>query len=186
MDTRIGKWAGYAVGVWGLLFAIPSFIWAMGGTFGAESTVSPDLVEMAEDRVTWFMIVLWVTAFLKLFGSVIGMGLTRLRGLWTSRMLVFCGSGAMALLVWHGGYFVIYGVLVKAGVRTVEPDLTPLIDWYLFLWGPYFVIGGVAFALAVLGYVRRADVPRDLRRYGYVATSGAVLLSLASTLTGIG
>jgi hypothetical protein len=44
------RWPGYAAAVWGLLFAVPSFVWALGSTAGAQTTVSPSLVKLAQDR----------------------------------------------------------------------------------------------------------------------------------------
>ncbi|MER7001179.1 DUF3995 domain-containing protein [Streptomyces sp. NPDC000410] len=183
---RPGQWPGFAVAAWGVLFAVPSFVWALGGTFGAQSTVAPSLVQLADDRVTWFLAVLWVTGFLKLFGALVGIGLTRRRGKWTGRLMVFCGGGATVLLVWHGCLFVVHGVLVEAGARAVAPDLVGLTRWYLYLWGPWFIAGGLAFAVAATHYVRRHDGRREVRLYGSVGALGALLLSLASVVTGIG
>ncbi|MFF4324061.1 DUF3995 domain-containing protein [Streptomyces sp. NPDC001568] len=181
-----GEWPGFAVAAWGVLFAVPSFVWAWGGTFGAGATVAPSLVKLAHDRVTWFLVVLWLTGLLKLFGALIGIGLTRRRGRWTGRLLVFCGGGAAVLLVWHGGLFVVHGVLVETGVRAVAPDLVGLTRWYLYLWGPWFIGGGLAFAAAVTRYVHRHDGRREVMLHGSVGALGALLLSLASVVTGIG
>ncbi|MFC0842566.1 DUF3995 domain-containing protein [Streptomyces noboritoensis] len=186
LRLRTGRWAGFAVAAWGFLFAVPSFVWALGGTFGARSTVAPSLVKLAEDRVTWFLAVLWVTGFLKLFGGLVGIGLARRRGTWTGPLTVFCGGGATVLLVWHGCLFVVHGVLVEAGARAVAPDLAGLTRWYLFLWGPWFIAGGLAFAAAVTHYVRRCDRRRTVRLYGCAGALGALFLSLASTVSGIG
>ncbi|WP_405007002.1 DUF3995 domain-containing protein [Kitasatospora purpeofusca] len=174
------RW-GYAVAVWGVLFAIPSFLWAMGSTFGARSTVAPELVRLAQDRVPWFLAVLWVTGFLKLLGAAIGIGLTRLRGRPTGRALVFCGGGAAVLLIWHGGLFVVHGILVETGAAAVDPALAGLTRWYLYLWGPWFIAGGLAFATATAHYLRPGG-----RRFAATGALGALLLSLASTATGIG
>ncbi|GAA3083569.1 hypothetical protein GCM10020000_82190 [Streptomyces olivoverticillatus] len=119
----------------GLLFAIPSFVWAMGGTLGAQSTVAPSLMKLAHDRVTWFVAVLWVTGFLKLFGALVGIGLTRRRARWIGRLMVFCGGGATVLLVWHGCLFVAHGAMVEAGALPAAPDMVRLTRWYLYLWG---------------------------------------------------
>ncbi|MEU5300123.1 DUF3995 domain-containing protein [Streptomyces noursei] len=183
---RSGTWPGLVAAVWGILFAVPSFAWATGFTFGARTTVSPSLVKLAEDRVAWFVAVLWVTGLLKLLGALIGVGLTRRRGRWIGRLLVFCGGGAAVLLVWHGCLFVAHGVLVEVGSVTVAPDLAGLTRWYLFLWGPWFVGGGLAFAVATARYVRRPGAGGELRLYGAVGALGALLLSLASMITGIG
>jgi hypothetical protein len=158
----------------------------LGGTFGARSTVAPSLVKLADDRVTWFLAVLWVTGLLKLFGALIGIGLTRRRGKWAGRLMVFCGGGATVLLVWHGCLFVVHGVLVEAGALAVAPDLVGLSRWYLCLWGPWFIAGGLAFAAAATRYVRRHDGRREVRLHGCAGALGALLLSLASVVTGIG
>ncbi|MFJ9344607.1 DUF3995 domain-containing protein [Streptomyces sp. NPDC101733] len=183
---RPGKWPGFAVAAWGFLFAVPSFVWALGGTFGVTATVAPSLVKLADDRVTWFLAVLWATGLLKLFGALLGIGLTRRRGKWTGRLMVFCGGGATVLLVWHGCLFVAHGVLVEAGARAVAPDLVGLTRWYLYLWGPWFVAGGLAFAAATTRYVRRHDGRREVKLYGSVGALGALFLSLTSVVTGIG
>ncbi|WP_330333831.1 DUF3995 domain-containing protein [Streptomyces sp. NBC_00536] len=186
LRLRMGRWPGFAAGAWGVLFAVPSFIWALGSTFGARSTVAPSLVKLAEDRVTWFLAVLWVTGLLKLFGALVGIGLTRRRGTWTGRLTVFCGAGATVLLIWHGCLFVVHGVLVEAGARVVAPDLAGLTHWYLYLWGPWFITGGLAFAAATTRYVRRYDARPEVRLYGCAGALGALFLSVASVVTGIG
>ncbi|WP_329201537.1 DUF3995 domain-containing protein [Streptomyces sp. NBC_00667] len=183
---HLSNWPGYAAAAWGILFAVPSFVWATGNAFGAQSTVAPSLVKLARDGVPWFVAVLVVTGFLKLFGALVGLGLTRPRGLRISRLIVFCGGGAATLLMWHGGLFVVHGVLVKAGAVSVAPDLAPLTDWYLYLWGPWFIIGGLAFAGATALHARQRDDRYKLRLYGAAGALGALLLSLASTATGIG
>ncbi|AUY54132.1 DUF3995 domain-containing protein [Streptomyces sp. CB01881] len=180
------RWAGYAVVVWGVLFAVPSFVWALGGTAGAESTVAPELLRLARDRVPWFLAVLWITGLLKLFGAVVGLGLARPRGVRAGRFLALCGGGATVLLVWHGCLFVVHGVLVEAGAVSVEPGLAGLTRWYLYLWGPWFVAGGLAFAAATVRYARGHEDRRGLRLFGAAGGLGALALSLAFTAAGIG
>ncbi|MGW7538855.1 DUF3995 domain-containing protein [Amycolatopsis sp. NPDC054798] len=185
-QAELRNWPGYVAAVWGLLFAIPSFVWATGNTFGAQSTVSPSLVKLAQDRVPWFVVVLVATGLLKVFGTVIGLCLTRPRGRWLSRAIVLCGSGAAVLLTWHGGLFVVQGVLVKTGAVAVDPALSNLVGWYLYLWGPWFIAGGLAFAAAAALYVRHRDDRRTLTRYGVAGALGALVLSVAAVATGVG
>ncbi|MES4908820.1 MULTISPECIES: hypothetical protein [unclassified Streptomyces] len=99
---------------------------------------------------------------------------------------MFCGGGAATLLTWHGGLFVVHGVLIEAGAVSVEPDLAGLTGWYLYLWGPWFIMGGLAFAVATALYVRQRGDRRKMRLYGAVGALGALVLSLVSTATGIG
>ncbi|MER6046336.1 DUF3995 domain-containing protein [Streptomyces sp. NPDC001793] len=192
LRLHLSRWPGYAAAVWGFLFAVPSFVWATGNTFGARSTVSPSLVQLARDGVPWFLTVLVVTGLLKLVGALVGIGLTRPRGMRISRLLVFCGGGAAILLTWHGGLFVLHGMLIETGVAAVEPDLAALTGWYLYLWGPWFIAGGLAFAGATALYLRhlrqlrhRGD-RRRLRLYCAAGALGALALSVSSTVTGIG
>ncbi|MFJ8435306.1 DUF3995 domain-containing protein [Kitasatospora sp. NPDC094019] len=185
---RAGTRWGYVVAAWGVVFAVPSFLWATGSTFGARSTVAPELVRLAQDRVPWFLAVLWVTGVLKLAGAAIGLGLTRLRSRRAARLLAFCGGGATILLVWHGGLFVVHGILAETGVIPVSADLVPLTRWYLYLWGPWFIAGGLAFATATARHLH-LHLHDDRRRARHLTTAGALgalLLSLASTVTGIG
>ncbi|WP_251092142.1 DUF3995 domain-containing protein [Streptomyces sp. Caat 7-52] len=182
----LGKWPGYVAAAWGVLFAVPSFVWATGSTFGARTTVSPSLVKLAHDGVPWFLAVLVATGLLKLFGALVGIGLTRPPGTRISRPLVFCGGVAAGLLTWHGGLFVVHGVLVEAGAVSVEPEPAGLTGWYLWLWGPWFVVGGLAFAGATALYVGRCGDRRRLGRHGVWGTLGALVLSVATTVAGIG
>lgn len=171
---------------WGVLFAVPSFVWGSGSTFGADSTVSPDLVKMGRDGVPWFLAVLWLTGFLKLFGSGIGYLLTAPRSTRLGRFAVFCAGGASTLLTGHGLLFVVRGVLAETGVSPVKADLAGLVRWYLFLWGPYFMLGGIAFGLAALWYLRRAPDRALIRRYAQVGTAGGLLVAVVSAASGIG
>ncbi|OAP22159.1 hypothetical protein A4R44_06969 [Amycolatopsis sp. M39] len=34
-QAELRKWPGYAAAVWGVVFAIPSFVWVTGSIFGA-------------------------------------------------------------------------------------------------------------------------------------------------------
>jgi hypothetical protein len=57
------------------VFAVPSFYWAAGGTGGLQSTVSPDLVRLAQDRVSWFITLLWITGSMKVFAGLVALAL---------------------------------------------------------------------------------------------------------------
>ncbi|MEU0787211.1 hypothetical protein ABZ341_37385 [Streptomyces sp. NPDC006173] len=92
----------------------------------------------------------------------------------------------VTVLTWHGGLFVVHGVLVEAGVAAVEPDLAALTAWYLYLWGPWFIVGGLAFAWATALHVRQREERGKLRLYGAVGALGALALSVVSTATGVG
>ena len=153
---------------------------------GASTMVSPELVKLGKDRVTWFVVVLWVTGGLKVLGALIGLGLTRSQGRVAGRLLVFWGWGAAVVLVWHGLLFVVPGVLVQTGVITINADLVGISRWYLYLWGPWFILGGLAFALAASRYVRWTVDHRGGVIAGAVGGAGTPGLSLTALLAGVG
>src|SRR5215212_485743 len=70
-DVLRSMWAAYAASAWAFLFAVPSFYWAVGGTGGLDSIVSPDLVRLAHHKVPWFVAVLWITGAMKVFAGLI-------------------------------------------------------------------------------------------------------------------
>jgi hypothetical protein len=53
------------------------------------------------------------------------------------------------LLLFHGGDFVVQGALALGGFVDV-PASAPwaAIRWYTFLWGPWFLLGGLLFCAA--------------------------------------
>ncbi|MER5321956.1 DUF3995 domain-containing protein [Streptosporangium roseum] len=184
--SRRAVWAGYGVAAWGFLFALPSFYWALGGTAGAATTIAPPLVKMVEDRVTWFLVVLWATGALKVVGGVVGLALLRSWGTGVSRLLQLAAWGAGGLLLWHGGVFVVQGLLLQADSTGIAPELLPVIRWYTYLWGPWFMAGGLLFVTAALVHLRGLADRRGAVIAGAVGGLGASILSVAMLLLGIG
>ncbi|MEW9556229.1 DUF3995 domain-containing protein [Nonomuraea sp. NPDC050783] len=182
------RWPGYAAAVWGFVFAVPSFYWAMGGSAGVTSTISPQLVELALKQDPGFLAVLWVTGVLKVVGGLLGLALVHRRawGRGMSCLLQLMAWGAGVLLVWHGALFVGQGLLVQAHLITLAPELLSVSRWYTYLWGPWFVGGGIAFMLAARVHLSAMAGRRDARIAGLVGGFGALVLSAAALMAGIG
>lgn len=186
--SRPARWPGYAAAVWGFVFAVPSFYWAMGGMAGASSTISPSLVKLAQERDAGFVAVLWVTGALKVVGGLLGVALVRSRG-WgrgMDRLLQLMAWGAGVLLVWHGVLFIGPGLLVEAHIIKLAPELASISRWYTYLWGPWFVAGGVAFMLAARAHLNQAADRRDAAIAGAVGGLGALALSATALLASVG
>ncbi|MGW7007386.1 DUF3995 domain-containing protein [Streptomyces sp. NPDC054933] len=182
------RWSGYAAAVWGFVFAVPSFYWAMGGLAGAASTISPSLVKLAEDRNPGFIAVLWVTGVLKVVGGLLGLALARRRtwGRGMNRLLQLMAWGAGVLLVWHGALFVGQGLLVQAHIMKLAPELLTVSRWYTYLWGPWFVAGGIVFMFAARAHLRGVADRRDAKIAGMVGGFGALTLSATALISGVG
>ncbi|MFS1302153.1 DUF3995 domain-containing protein [Streptosporangium longisporum] len=188
-DTRHrARWPGLAAAVWGFVFAVPSFYWAMGGMGGVESTISPQLVELARRQDPGLIAVVWATGVLKVVGGVLGLALVRRRpwGRTANCLLQLMAWGAGVLLAWHGALFVVQGLLVQAGLIEVNPESVPVLRWYTYLWGPWFVAGGVAFMLAARAHLGTVADRRYPRMAGVAGGLGALVLSVVALVTGIG
>jgi hypothetical protein len=186
MKPAGARWQGGAAAAWAFLFAVPSLLWALGNDFGASTTVSPSLIKLAHDRVAWFVAVFWATVILKLAGAAIGAGLMRRWNAPSGRLLVCCGWGAAVVLVWHGLLFVVQGILVEVGAVAVAPASRGISRWYLYLWGPWFVLGGLAFGAAAWAYARASSDRRGERVAAVVGAAGGLGLSVIALIAGLG
>ena len=186
---RPTPWAAYAACAWAFVFAVPSFYWAAGGTTSLDSTVSPDLLRLAYDRVPWFVAVLWITGAMKVFAGLLALALVRRWGrTFPYWLLLPLTWGAGTLLAWHGGLFVVAGSLMLGGFVPApeDPGLWTVIRWYTFLWGPWFVLGGMLFMVAGWAYLRGLPDRRSGIVFSALGALGGLGASVAMLLLGIG
>ena len=143
---RRSKWAGDAAAVWAFLFATLSLYWAAGGTAGLR-TVSREIRERAVAREPGFVAILWVTVALKVVAGLLALALGRRWGRASlRRLVVIAGWSTGVLLVLYGGVGLVAAVMAELGVtESTDPATT---RWYLFLWEPVWLVGGVLFILA--------------------------------------
>jgi hypothetical protein len=179
------RWAvgvTYGAGGWAFLFAALSFYWALGGTAGAE-TISPAIVQLARAHVPWVMAVLWISAILKVFSGFVALALIQP---WGSRVprwiLLLLAWGAGTLLFGHGGLFFAVGVLALSGTIPYSAP-APLLPWYTFLWGPWWLLGGILFLLAAWSSVRRSPQGRVDLVFSALGVLGALVLLVLSNGT---
>jgi Protein of unknown function (DUF3995) len=158
------RWAvgvTYGAGGWAFLFAALSFYWALGGTAGAE-TISPAIVQLARAHVPWVMAVLWISAILK----------------------VFSGFVALALIQPWGSRVPRWILLLLALSGTIPYSApAPLLPWYTFLWGPWWLLGGILFLLAAWSSVRRSPQGRVDLVFSALGVLGALVLLVLSNGT---
>lgn len=154
--ARYARYAGYATCAWALAFAALSFYWAAGGTLGAE-TIGPALASLALARDPEFVAILWITGILKVAAALIA--LTLARPGWPPiprRLLLAAGWGASAGLTLYGGASFVQHALMVTGTVAIPVGLgATAARWHLLLWDPWWLLGGLLFAVAVWGYGRR-------------------------------
>lgn len=183
---------GHIAAGWAFVFAVRGIYWALGGTAGL-GTLSPGIQRAAVDRDPSLFAALWITVALELVGVVLALALVRPWDETLPARLPFAGGkkvpgwalltaawGAGALLAGHGGLFVGFGVLDASGSAQTPGGL-----WYLFFWGPWFMIGGVLFMAAGWSFMRRSPNRRTavtasvLGAVGGLAAAGAPLITSA-------
>ncbi|MEC3976811.1 DUF3995 domain-containing protein [Amycolatopsis sp. H20-H5] len=149
---RSFHWGYPAVG-WAVVFASVHFFWALGGEAGLDISAGQQL---AAERPGWFVAGgLWGVGCLCLIGALAAFGLTRrsVSGL-RRRLLTLLGYGVGALLLLRG---IGIEVLILADAPGIDVSVgSAQRFWTLVLWNPWFVLGGVLFALAAHGFGKNA------------------------------
>jgi hypothetical protein len=180
--NQLSRWevgVAYAACGWAFVFAALSVYWALGGTALSDS-ISPAIVQLARAHVPWVIAVLWITAILKVFIGFVALALVQPWGKLVSRwILLILAWGAGTLFFVHGGLFFVVGVLALSGTIRVNTPET-LLHWYTFLWGPWWLIGGILFLLAAWSYVRRSPQGRVDLVFCALGVFGALLLLVLS------
>lgn len=177
--SRWAVWITYGACSWALSFAALSFYWALGGTVGTD-TVSPAIAQLARAHVPWFTAVLWITAIVKVLSGFVALALVQSWGRIIPRwVLLILAWGAGTLLFLHGGLFFAVGVLALSGVIRVGTPATVL-HWYTFLWGPWWLIGGLLFLGAAWSYFRGSPYRRVSLVFSVLGVLGALVLLVLS------
>ncbi len=142
------RWAGYAACAWALAFAAVHLYWGLGGTVGLPPGLS--LI----DNTPLFVIDL-VAIPLCLAAAALALALVRPWGGRFPRWLLLGAAwGAAALFVVHSLPTVIDAATLALGRRT--QDLTAEARFSLFLYEPWFLVGGVLFGAAAWHYMRES------------------------------
>ncbi len=151
---RSTAWTGDAAAGWAFAFAAVSFYWAAGGTQGL-GTLAETLREQAVARDQGFITVIWITGALKVLAGLLALALVRPWGKVFPRwMLLTAGWGTGAFLTLYGGLDMIGAGLGVIGITDpVDPTGA---RWYLVLWGPVWLAGGLLMLGAVRHYTRQS------------------------------
>ncbi|HEX6676091.1 MAG TPA: DUF3995 domain-containing protein [Actinomycetes bacterium] len=140
-----------------MLYAVPSFYWAFGGTAGL-ATVGGAIEELASSHDARSVALGAGAGVVKVAGGLLALALVRPWGRAIPRWLLlgtaWVGS---AVLTAYGGLLVAVGALVLTGV--IDPsgpvDRTAL-RWHVMLWDLWFLVWGLLLALAAWHHGRAA------------------------------
>ena len=138
----------------GAASAAVSAYWALGGT-ALIDTVGGKIERWGRERSADVLATLWVITLAKLVGAVaplvlVGVGAGRLPAWTRARPMRALGWIVAIGLTVYGGVLTVAGLLVEAGVIDAADDADEhAIAWHAFLWDPWFLLWGVAFAVAM-------------------------------------
>ena len=136
-------WAAYAASVWALAFAVVHLYWALGGAVGLPKGMSVGM-----NPALFVIDVLAVP--LCVVGALLALSLVRPWGqLFSRRLLVASAWAVCALLIVHSAPTLVEGGLVVTGLR--DAKLSALERWSLFVYEPWFLVGGLLYGAAAWG-----------------------------------
>ena len=144
------RW-GYAAAGWAAAFAVVHLYWALGGELGLAESAGRRL---ADERPAAFVLGgLYGVGLALLVAAALGAALARLRITGRRRLLPLLGAGVAAVLLARA---VVVEVLLLADPGYGGGAISAAQRWWaLVLWNPWFLLGGITFALAALA-ARRA------------------------------
>ena len=153
--ARRGAVAAAAVAaVLGAGHALASAYWALGGT-ALLDTIGGSLEEWGRDREPALVAGLAAIAAVKLVVALAapvlaGVGATAVPAWARGRVPRALGWVAAGVLVAYGGLLTAVGLAVQAGVVEAAADADDrALAWHAYLWDPWFLLWGVAFAVAL-------------------------------------
>ncbi|WP_083917995.1 DUF3995 domain-containing protein [Nocardiopsis xinjiangensis] len=148
------SWPAYAAAVWAFLFGLLSLYWAVGGTW-LSATIGEAVTAPALKGDPLVVAAVWASALGKFAVAVSALALVQRWGQAFPRWFLLSGGGlAAGLLVLYGGAGILQQVLMAVGLVDVSDTFAPVLYWHLFLWSPYWLLGGVFFALAAVQLAR--------------------------------
>jgi Protein of unknown function (DUF3995) len=154
-------WAACAVG---LAYAAVSVHWGLGGMWLLD-TVGGSLAKLGRAHSAGVIAAVWGAAALKLIAAVLPLMAVHHRsssrrdhGLWV------LGWIAAGVLSFYGLVLTATGLLVQTGVIHASSNADHrALAWHAYLWDPWFLIGGLLIAAALL-LSGRARAPIESRR----------------------
>jgi hypothetical protein len=156
--SRPTGWAGYAACAWAFVFAALSFYWAAGGTAGT-ATIGPAIAQPVLARDPTWVALMWGTVALKVLAGLLALTLVRPWGRLVPRWLLLTaawGAGALMALYEGAASWVQHGLMAAGVLSTPEGLGATALHWHLVLWDPWWLVGGILFALATWSYSRRS------------------------------
>ena len=149
--------AAYAACALALLYAVPSFYWALGGTAGLD-TVGGAIEQLGRSRDPAGVALGIGAGVLKVAGALLALALVRPWGRAIPRRLLLGAAwAASTVLTAYGGLLVAVGALVLTGlVSPAGPVDRTALRWHVLLWDLWFLVWGLVLGVAAWHYGRES------------------------------
>lgn len=133
---------------WCLIFAAMSVYWLAGGTIGV-STLANIIQEYVRTGDPNFILTTWVTVVLKITGGLLALATFQRWGqMIPLRLLLTLLIAAGVLLTLYGVAGFVEKALMLSGVIDIPESMgRGPAWWYLVIWEPWWILGGVLFLL---------------------------------------
>ena len=148
LDTKVNRLFLYLGIVWTVLFAGMSFYWAMGGTIGIKS-LGGSIYEQSLNPEPSFIILVWITGFVKLLGVVLlCMLLVSWQSNWIKKSLYFTTKIVSIFLFLYGLLNFITITLSALDILDFDLDSNATF-WRLVFWEPFWMLGGIFYFFSI-------------------------------------
>jgi len=157
--TRVAAYAAFALA---LGYALVSLYWAAGGTRGL-GTLGGSIERLARSEDARAATVISIVIVVKLAGAFLALALVQPWGQrLPRRLLLIAGGVGSAVLILYGGVEMLGEALVETGAVTPSGRVDwRALRWHLGVWDLWFLIWGVALAVAVLACRHDARPPPE-------------------------
>jgi len=159
--------AAYATLVVGVLYALVSAYWAMGGT-ALLNTVGGAFQAQGNTDNPSVVLAVWAAVILKVIAAALPLVAvrTRTRPRWgpTVRLMAWIEAGILTI---YGLVLTAVGLLVQAGAIHVSATADHrALAWHAYLWDPWFLVWGllVTYGLRITGTQPRQPEVRPTGR----------------------
>ena len=137
--------------LWWAFFGCVSVSWSLGSPWLVDTVLQGDALRLAQERPTWFVVVVLVSGLVKLGFVVFGFALLRPDVIRVPRWM------RLAFGWISGALLMAYGLIGSAPAIPRLLSGQPLSRygwWRLLLWMPHFWVGGILVLAATVAYLR--------------------------------
>ncbi len=151
-----GRWLAGGAAALAFASAAVSLFWTLGGTLLLD-TLGGELEDMVRARSLGGLALGAAAILLKVTAGLLALALLQPRhGRLRRRGVLIASGAASAILVLWGGANVLIGALVLGGVVVPSGAVDEhALRWRVFVWDLWFLVWGIALALAVALHRRR-------------------------------